>query len=170
MSHKSEKSAQNKGKTWVAMERKAQSLSYVDIRRCTSTYVVRASTYVHARRHRHRRQRRGTDFEQERVRARERSRSRTRSCSKSVPRLNSKWVPLQKHSPNPPKILPKHPKIEPKSNPEASKTTFEDHPKYKHEKTMPKNDPRGRQSLQTSPKTLPKPLPKRALDPSKCPF
>ena len=144
------------------MERKAQSLSYVDIRRCTSTYVVRASTYVHARRHRHRRQRRGTDFEQERVRGRE----TTRKSAITPNPLKS----LSKPGQIPPKIPPKPPKIEAKSSPDPSKSAFEVHPKYKQEKTMPKIDPRGRQSLQTSPKTLPKPLPKRAPDPSKCPF
>ena len=56
-----------------------------------------------------------------------------------------------------PKILPNPSKIEPKSNPEASKTTFEDHCKYKHEKKSSKDDPRGPKSLQIPPKTSPKP-------------
>ena len=77
---------------------------------------------------------------------------------------------LPKPAQIPPEIPPKPLKIEAKSSPDPSKSAFEDHPKYKHEKTTPKNDPRGRQSLQTPPKTLPKPLPKRAPDPSKCPF
>ena len=66
---------------------------------------------------------------------------------------------LPKPSPNPPKIRPNPPKIHPMSSPEASKSTFEDHSKYKHQKMTLKSGPRGAKKLQPPPKTLPKPSP-----------
>ena len=77
---------------------------------------------------------------------------------------------LKNPSQNPPKIPPKPIEIQPKSSPEASKSPFEDHSKYKHAKMTPKNCLRGPQSFQTPPKTLPRLFPKRAPDPSKSLF
>ena len=77
---------------------------------------------------------------------------------------------LKNTSQNPSKILSKPPKIEPKSSPEASKSPFLNHAKYKHEKMTPKNGLRGPQSLQTPPKTLPRPLPKTSSRPVQIPF
>ena len=58
-------------------------------------------------------------------------------------------------TPNPPRIHPKPFKIETKSSPDASKSTFEDHSKYKHEKKRRQNGPRGPKSLQIPPKAIP---------------
>ena len=78
-------------------------------------------------------------------------------CSHSP---ESYQIPLKtfpKTSQTPPKILPKPFKIDLKSRPDASKSTFKDHSKYKHEKNSAQNSPRGPKRLQNPPKTFPKP-------------
>ena len=62
---------------------------------------------------------------------------------------------LPKPSQNPPQTPPKPFKMEPKSNPGASKSPFGERSEYKPQKKTPKSGPRGAKSLQTPPKTLP---------------
>ena len=64
---------------------------------------------------------------------------------------------LPKSFQNLPKIFPKSVKIEPKSRPDGSKSTFEDHSKYKHEKESLQNNPKSPKSFQTLPETSPEP-------------
>ena len=64
-----------------------------------------------------------------------------------------------KLSQDPPQTPPKPFKIEPKSNPGASKSPFGERSEYKPQKKTPNSCPRGAESLQTLPKTLPTPSP-----------
>ena len=66
---------------------------------------------------------------------------------------------LPKPSQNAPQTPPKPSKMDPKSNPGGSKSPFGEHSRYKHQKMKPKAAQGTPQSLQTPPKTLPKPAP-----------
>ena len=80
--------------------------------------------------------------------------------SPELPRmLENPSQTLPKPPPNPLKIRPKPPYKPPKSSPEASKSAFEDHSKYKHQKMTLQSGPRGAKKRQPPPKTLPKPSP-----------
>ena len=80
---------------------------------------------------------------------------------KRSPRTLQFWnlQTLPKPPRNPPQTPPKPLKMEPKSSPGASKTPFGEHSEYKHQKKTPKSGPREAKTLQTPPKTLPKPFP-----------
>ena len=62
-----------------------------------------------------------------------------------------------KPSQNLPQIPSKPRKDDPRSSEEATRSTFEDHSKYKHEKMNPKNNPRSPKSPQSFPKPAPNP-------------
>ena len=62
-----------------------------------------------------------------------------------------------KPSQNLPQIPSKPRKDDPRSSEEATRSTFEDHSEYKHEKMNPKSSPRSPKSLQSFPKPAPNP-------------